>query len=142
MVVAWVIVRYSFLSLQTHYVKVLSVHHNLHCRSSSAVVLRNTLVRKVQHLKCRIQMLFLHSQVHVECELAWLRGRSMCTYRVGSVFQIVCVCNVIQKFVCVCVSGPRVGRGQHSLGRCGRGWNITGLSGIHPGIWLLGLTSS
>ena len=52
MVVAWASVRYSFLSLQAQDVKVLSVHHNLYCRSSSAVVLRNTLVRKVQHLKC------------------------------------------------------------------------------------------
>ena len=39
------------------------------------------------------------------------------------------------------LSGPRVGRGQHSLGRSGRGRNITGLSGIHPGIWLLGFSS-
>jgi hypothetical protein len=43
--------RYNFLSLQTHDVTGLPVQSDLYCRSSSAVVLRNTLVRKVQHLK-------------------------------------------------------------------------------------------
>ena len=61
MVVASATGRYNFLSLQTRDVKVLSAHNDLYCRSSSAVVLRNTLLRKVQHLKYCIQRLFLEA---------------------------------------------------------------------------------
>jgi len=70
--------RYNYLSLHTHYVEVLSVHHSLYRRSSSAVVLRDTLVRKVQHLKCRIQLLFLQVAFTVPSTCGMRAGVTAC----------------------------------------------------------------